>query len=239
MSKRVVTGQQSPSNNETFYRQAAEREKNFMLGQLRTNSNLLGANPLLRTMYMNPKTLPPTFLRAQTSYASSPSKMDLVDDKGGQFLLSRGPLPSSVPGLYTTMTKSTNFNEMQAKYNELKNQLKEINEKIDSKHKEIALKMNHSSARAQSLRSSTLPKSQAGGAIQGYGFQWRDALKRNQSQTDISSSSSFIHANTVDRRTAGVWGELTKGCDLPQRSLLLRTEPFVPKTKKQNLTVTL
>lgn len=244
-TKKYYIPEKLPKPNPGFWGESLAKEKKVLLDQLRDNADSIEADPYLRMMHTKSSSSP-EHLKIPDSMLATPlpaSPISLVDDKGGEFLLSRGTLPHSIPTRNGLKKESPDLKKLQMKYDELQNELNSINNAIDKKQTEIRYKLRHADS---SIRATTASRrlsnkqylynpATVGSAITGYGFQWNGTLNRN-SPSGFGSGPVVIDemdrkAFSSEVRSAGVWGDMTKGLDLPQRSLYLRTEPFVPKLR--------
>ena len=185
-------------------------------------------------MYMNPEfaDLGKTTRPVTCAASIHPS---YVHDDDGKYMLSRGPLPSSIPGRYSNHTSGIDWRKTEERYRELTNELLEVNEELERKKKEMEMKMKDSVAYNLSLSptySYPCISTQAGASVSGSGFQWKHTNQRTSIKTDYEwPTPHFVEHHAVNR-----WGPLTKGCNLPQKNLLLRSEPFVLKKRAKETT---
>jgi len=263
-TKKVNPPPQESSQNVGFgfYKESMAKEKKFILGQLRDNANLPEANPFTRIMHMNPDDVPIDLGRPKTvsnlpisvsdSLSRSPhsnytsrKKTDYVHDKGGEFLLTRGTLPSSIPGRYNTKHKIVDWKSLQSRHEQLQKELNEVNSLIQKKEIDMSEKMKQADPSVRSMSALNRRNNsrllhnpmKVSSIVQGYGYQWKGTQQRQTSlygldNTLLDTAQCETLLNQKKSTATGLWGELTKGCDLPQKSLYLRSEPFVPKIKR-------
>ena len=170
-------------------------------------------------------------IQKNAAISSNPTKnLDYVTDSTGKFLLTRGPLPSSIPTRSHIHVSHLKFDELERRYTGLKNELDLINNQIENKRTEMALKSKNAALGTQNISSKSSLSSLAGASIHGLGFQWKTAAPQ---PTVLSSTNSPHNNHNNDRRAKGQWGDLTKTCDNTQNHLYLRSAAFVPKNKKR------
>lgn len=230
-TKKIAINPSKQVESEAFYREAMEREKRVILDQLKFKARLQSSSPLLRTMFMDPNKSVIGLPKIPGEKNLTP-KINYVNDEGGNFMLSRGPLPSSIPGMYNSHNSKNDWTSTEKRYKELKNELKVIDGELESKKEFVANKLK--AITSELLITSppyALPSlsTQAGAAILGSGFQW-NGIQVTSNRTDYEWPEQTLSEHHSSER----WGELTKGCNLPQKSLYLRCEP-----KKKPITQTL
>ena len=202
----------------------------FLLDQLKLKVKLQSSSPLLRTLYMNPDDAKLSDVNGTPSNSSA-SQPSFVNDDGGRYMLSRGPLPSSIPGRYGSHNTAIDWTKTELRHRELKAKLQAIDHEIEKKKEDIKVKMKNGVSYELGLNPSySFPSisTKAGASVSGSGFHWHDTLQRTSSRSDFEwPKPQFQDQHSIKR-----WGELTKGCNLPQKSLHLRSEPIAAKRKQ-------
>eukprot|EP01042_Synura_sphagnicola_P005066 gene5066-6452_t len=92
-----------------------------------------------KTLYMNPDDAKLSDVNGTPSNSSA-SQPSFVNDDGGRYMLSRGPLPSSIPGRYGSHNTAIDWTKTELRHRELKAKLQAIDHEIEKKKEDIKMR---------------------------------------------------------------------------------------------------
>lgn len=203
----------SNSRNDVFLCELINKEKSLIVEQLRQKAKL-SQNPVIRAMHLGRPIFQPIPDDKTMGVSRSLSQDSLVLDNGGQVLLSRGALPSSVHANYSKLPTMANWADAEARHRELSNELRKLDQSINAKEEEMRRKVEEqgsSTNKASSIQIAALSV-KPGSSVVGSAFQWQGIGQKSTVRSDYDWPEE---SRTRIPLQASKYGLLTRTCDIP------------------------